>query len=272
MRMPTEQSKRLLGSLVAQSNRSVVPLDVRFVRRMDPTLSPPPLAELLRGGRGGEVRLKLFLSMQLIAVKAPHDIKMRPAYSWASLLSLPDPHVNGARRVNDAIRWLEAHKLIRVERAPGAVPEVFLLSNLGTGEPYTRPTDNWVNMPVSFWLNGWIVTLSASALAMWLITRDMAGGRTSTPQWISPAEAQARYDLSDDTRTKGTRELADHGLVVIGKTTQGETYSWDRLRNTYLLDFGRLEEEPGSEPSGSEPPQASRRRPRTRRREAGRSA
>ncbi len=45
---------------------------------------------------------KLYLSMQLIAVRSPYNVT-RKAASWAALLSLPDPDVNGARRVNDAI-------------------------------------------------------------------------------------------------------------------------------------------------------------------------
>ena len=201
---------------------------------------------MVRGGRGGEVRLKLFLSMQLIAVQAPHNIVRRPA-SWASLLALPDPGVGGARRINDAIKWLGANKLIRLEPKQGGPAEVFLLSQLGDGQPYSRPGGRYVNLPVAFWENDWLVTLSAAATAMWLITCEMQGGKKSEADapWISPALAQERYDLSDDTRSKGTRELAAHGLLTIGRTKQGEEWAWDRLRNTYWLNKDRLQDQPG---------------------------
>jgi hypothetical protein len=70
----------------------VVPFDIGFVRRPDDdaSLAAPPLATMLRGGRGGEVRLKLFLSMQLIAVAHPYDVTRTASY-WAHLLSLPEP-------------------------------------------------------------------------------------------------------------------------------------------------------------------------------------
>jgi hypothetical protein len=240
----------MLAALVTRSKRDVVPFRIGFVRRTrdDATLPAPPLARTLRGGRGGEVRLKLFLSMNLIAVHTPHNVTRKAGY-WAALLGLEDPETNGARRVNDGIKWLEVNKFIRTERRRGGPPEVFLRSQLGTGEDFTRPTpaERYINMPVNFWRNGWIVALSAPAVAMWLITQEMQGGKRSPDEvWISPAVAKERYDLSDDTRTKGTRELEEHGLLTIGRTKQGLEWTWDRLRNTYWLDLGRLDDQVGS--------------------------
>jgi hypothetical protein len=232
---------------VAKSKRSAVPFNIHFARRSDPGLPPPMLATMLRGGRGGEVRLKLLMSMHLIAVRAPFDVT-RTASAWARLLSLPDPDGNGARRINDALKWLEAHRLIRTERQPGGPPKVFILSLAGTGQPYVRPAgkERWIRVPVSFWQKGWIVTLSASAIAMWLITKELQGGRQSASQapWVSPLIAKERYAISDDTRTKGTRELAAHGLLTIGRIPQGGDSDYNRLRNTYWLDLDRLEESP----------------------------
>lgn len=238
-----------LADLVAKSKRKTgVPFNIHFVRRNDPGLPPPALTTILRGGQGGEVRLKLLMSMHLIAVRSPFDVKPRTASGWARLLSLPDPDVKGARRINDALKWLEAHKLIRTERVPGGPPKVFVLSLSGSGQPYERPVgkERWILVPLSFWQNGWIVTLSASAIAMWLITKEMQGGRKSPSQapWVSPQMAKERYALSDDTRTKGTHELEVEGLLTIGRTPQGEDWAYNRLRNTYWLDLDRLEESP----------------------------
>lgn len=240
----------MLASLVARSKRRVVPFAIDFVRRPadDASLPPPPLAVMLRGGRGGEVRLKLYISMQLIAVRSPFNVT-RKAASWAALLSLPDPNVKGARRVNDAVAWLENNRLIRTERRPGGPSEVFLLSQLATGSPYSRPGPGgrYINLPVAFFENGWIVTLSAPAIAMWLITKEMQGGKKSPDEvWVPPALARERYDLSDDTRTKGYHELRQHHLLTVGRTRQGDEWTWDRLRNTYWLDLERLNDSPGS--------------------------
>jgi hypothetical protein len=44
----------------------------------------------MRGGRGGEVRLKLYFCLTLIATKPPHKIRERtPARTWAEMLALP---------------------------------------------------------------------------------------------------------------------------------------------------------------------------------------
>ena len=44
----------------------------------------------MRGGRGGEVRLKLYFCLTLIATKPPHKIRERtPARTWAEMPALP---------------------------------------------------------------------------------------------------------------------------------------------------------------------------------------
>lgn len=105
-----------------------------FVRAEDPTVQPP-LSSLLAGGQGGEVRLKLYLSMLFIAVASPYSTEF-PARAWAEMFDLDDPSGAGTRRIRDALKWLEQHRLIRVERQPGRESEVFLLSDRGTGDPF----------------------------------------------------------------------------------------------------------------------------------------
>jgi hypothetical protein len=130
------------------------------------------------------------------------------ARSWAAALDLDDPTRNGARRVSDAIDWLAGHKLLVAERRQGAPGTVRLLSQDGSGAPYVRPTPQgrYVRLPLGMWEEGWIVRLSGTALTLLIVLLDLQGGR-ATPQWISPAQARRRYDLSPDTWAKGLREL-----------------------------------------------------------------
>jgi hypothetical protein len=197
---------------------------------------------MVRGGRGGGVRLKVYLSMSLIAVRQPYDVKL-PARVWAEMLDLPDPEQNGARRVADAIDWLEHHRLIAVARNAGAPADVRLLSQLGDGGHYSRPSQRWVNVPVSFWQRGWIATLSGKAVALLLVLLDLQGGRAE-PQWIAPRIARERYELSPDTWTRATKELSANGLLSVGRTPQGEVWDWRRLRNTYWVDLEALDRPP----------------------------
>lgn len=248
-RLPTETSKERLQGLVTRSKRKTgVPFNIHFVRRTNPAAPDPMLATMVRGGRGGEVRLQLLMSMHLIAVRQPYDVT-RTASAWARLLALPEPDTNGARRINDASKWLEEHRLIRTERQRGGPRRTFLLSLDGSGGSYARPVgkERWVRVPLPFWQNGWIVSLSGSAIAMWLITKEMMGGRKSPTRapWVSPLEAKERYGVGDEFRTKGTRELERAGLLTIGRIPQGGDADYTRLRNTYWLEIDRLDETPG---------------------------
>jgi hypothetical protein len=57
--------------------------------------------------------------------------------------------------------------------------------------------------------------------------------------WISPQAGRDRYDLSDETRNKGLRELTDHGLLLLGRRPVPTASLFDerfRARNTYIID------------------------------------
>ncbi|MEQ7129087.1 hypothetical protein ABN034_31750 [Actinopolymorpha sp. B11F2] len=60
------------------------------------------------------------------------------------MLDVPEAETNGDRRVRDAMQWLEAHDLIRIEQARGKEPTCTLLSALGDGKDYFRPNGGCV--------------------------------------------------------------------------------------------------------------------------------
>jgi hypothetical protein len=215
---------------------------------------PPPLAQVLRGGgRGGEVRLKLFLSLLWIAAAPPHETSF-PARGWAELLGLRDPDRAGARRITDAFSFLAARQLVRVERSRGRPSTVFLLDDAGRGTEYKPPGsghgERYVNLPASFWISGWHVVLSAAAVALLLVLLDQQDFQNpTTPTWVSPARARELYALSSDTWTKGTRELRANGLVAVSHAPVSasgglDTFGWRRVRNTYRLNMQGLDLKP----------------------------
>src|SRR5688500_8111034 len=100
------------GSWFAQRARHrELQLRRSFVARREGKVGPPPLALLMRGGRGGEVRLKLLLSLLWVGAKPPHDVTF-PSRAWAHLIGLADPDTNGARRIREAIDWLTHHRFL----------------------------------------------------------------------------------------------------------------------------------------------------------------
>lgn len=99
------------------------------------------MARILRGGGGrGATRLKLYLSLLWLARNRNLDrpVFAFPAQQLAILLGLPHPDDAGARRVQEAPRWLAREKFVALDRRPGDVTRVHLLDDAGSGEPY-RP-------------------------------------------------------------------------------------------------------------------------------------
>lgn len=248
---PSEQALERLRWLVNRAQRKTgVPLAETFVRRLKEDEPPPLLAQLLTGGRGGEVRLKLYLSIVLLATKAPHDIPAVPARVWAEALDLSDPDRNGARRVGDAISWLEDHRLIESERRRGTPGKVRLLSQDGSGGTYSRPVSPrgiraYFRLPVGLWEFGWINRLSGTATGMLVIFLDMQSGRNG-PQWLAPSVAKRQYGLSPDTWAKGRRELEAYSLLKVDRISQGAIFDYKRMRNAYRIDESALGKAPAS--------------------------
>jgi hypothetical protein len=271
--VPRRPSRRAL----TQAERAVIRLKRRsaqirriFIMRDDAV--KPALARALRGGRGGEVRIKLYLTLLWFGGgKDPYDVRF-PARAFAELLDLEDPMGRGARRITDAVEWLEAHNLISVARARGEPSRLKLLDESGQGRSYRPPgevcrqlsdkgtiagwKDNeeawyfnrYEKLPAEFWGNGWIAALSGAGVAILLVLMVLhTENRGKQGFWISPKRAKERFALSEDTWTKGVKELARHRLVVVRPKQVSEDFGWKRRRNTYILDRSRLKDLPSSE-------------------------
>ena len=93
-----------------------------------------------------------------------------------------------------------------------------------------------MNLPVAFWKNGWIVRLSGRAIALLLILKDVVGGRD--PQqgvYVRPDNARLQYGLSEDTWSRGVKELKEAGLIVVTREKHGDLWDFVRIRNKYKV-------------------------------------
>jgi hypothetical protein len=248
----TAESRRLLHQLIRRSNRSTgVQFPPAFLRDDDGL--NPPLARVLRGGQGGDVRLKLYLTMTMLAAGPPHDIHSIPARAWAQVLGLSDPERNGARRIGDALDFLAGLQLIRVTGRQGRPRDVVLRSPTGNGKTYSWRGSRYISMPLGFWANEWIYQLTGSGVALLLVLRDMRSNRQPTdPPWLS-TEQKGRYGLSEATWTRATKELTENGLLRVRRKPQGKDFDHRRLRNTYWVYIERLNDTafaPGTFPQG----------------------
>jgi hypothetical protein len=196
------------------------------------------------------------------SVRFPHETDY-PARGWASLLDLDEPETNGARRVNAAISWLAKRRYLKIVPNPGAPSTIYLRDERGLGFPYRLPAkvikdlkdtgerisrdEYWVQLPASFWTNGWAGVLSGAAVAMLLVMLDEAGSGQATGLWHSPRMARERFALSQDTRTDGLLELEACKIIDMRRSPVSPgVFDYRRLRNVYDLHLEQLEVPPGT--------------------------
>jgi hypothetical protein len=255
VRRPSPIALTAAEHVAKRNHRRQLPLRRAFAERPDNAERPTPLARMLRGGRGGSVRLRLYL---WLGAAPPHELTY-PARAWAELLDLDDPAGAGARRIADAVRWLEKNEFIEVTTRSGAPNIVRLLDDAGTGEKYETPgmafnrlrgkkpaaqIHRYIQLPPELWTSGWMAVLSPAALAMLIVLRVQVGAKDPDTEevWVSPEYATKAFLLSEETRTRGVRELQRAGLLIIRRRQLVTTDSFDfrRFRNTYQLRLDQL--------------------------------
>ncbi|MCX4547249.1 hypothetical protein [Streptomyces sp. NBC_01565] len=184
-----------------------------------------------------------------------------PAHQWARLLGLAEPDTTGARRVQEALRWLNNENFVRLERRQGAPSNIHLLDDAGSGEPYRsaglmvtrlakraaeREAHLYVQLDAGFWTRGWVRELSGAAVAMYLVLLHEQRGDDDKSVWISPRIGQELYDLSDETRRKGLNELVKHEMASVRRRPlhQGLFSDQYRGRNVFDLRPGAMDRSP----------------------------
>lgn len=204
----------------------------------------PPLSHLvsMRGRGGGEIPLKLYLALLWVSSGGEHTTEFEAAH-WSQVLALPSK--TGARRVRKAIASLVNLGLIDAKERPGRATVVTLLHDSGSGKPYTIPkgrgsADRYFSIAPSLWTKGLIQNLTTAGLAMLLILTEEVRGQ-NRPQWWSPSAFDARFHISQDTRTKGFKELVDRklvverSLVVSPNPSKKSRFDETRRRKAYML-------------------------------------
>jgi hypothetical protein len=235
---------------------------VRTVFAADPSVERTPLARLMSGdngpggGRGGQVRLKLLISLYWVCVAEPYDF-IAPARAWAALIGLDDHGSKGVRRIHQAVADLEERKFISVEDRGGHPSRITLLSEEGDGSAYEPATNaynqakasnasaavlarhQYFRIPSTVWTAGHIARLTGPALALMLVLLAEQRGKPDEV-WFSPSRAEERFGLAPTTITKGLRTLKDLGLVQTRRkavSEQGTYIGFTRYRNVHALSI-----------------------------------
>jgi hypothetical protein len=207
------------------------PVRTMFLAGLDPQ-TPGPVASLLSGstgnggGRGGQLRLKLYLSLLWVAARAPYNV-VRPARAWAVLLGLPDFETKGVRRIQETLRELEQRGFVKVVDNPGGPLQRFpmpgvrhgLQLHAGTRSPRLPAAQRRPGAAeVPPLLPGAVDVMDRGTyrepkrpLAGDVARHPLRATRCAGGRLVSPARAVERFGFSASTRTKACGTFGTSG-------------------------------------------------------------
>jgi len=231
-------------------------------------MSPPPLVRLLQETGGQDaIRPKLLLSLYWVTTNQVEVFTNEPFEFWAYLLDLDEPDGKGARRVRESIARMGADEpgdpcshLLDVRPKPPRPPRVGVLHEAGDGRPWVPPnpsevgpTDYFLQLPPTFWTNGWMARLSGPALLAFLVTVSAApfDAPPGAPVWISHERLEQHHRLNPKTWQAGLRELRSYELVT-SRTSRVPTSSAYSTRVQLFVNLDVLNTLPPLLPTTSE--------------------
>lgn len=227
---PVDALVRIQAAVRKAQRTASVGFPLSFVRGNG---EPPMLSRLMRGGRGGEVRLRLYLTLRMQASAPPFHLPGRTSRSLAGLMNLPSD--TGPRQVTDALNWLEANQLLEKTPTQGKPASLTLLKPDGSGDPLSnRWEKRYLTLPVELWTLGWILRLNGRSLAVYTALRELTGG-TKLDGAVMPGDRKMQYGMSDDTWTRATKELRDLGILFTHSEKHGDDEHYVRRRLRYWL-------------------------------------
>lgn len=220
LRQEVDLAKRTTGLRLAPSFVKSVDLDER-----------PALARLLGAGRGGEIRLKLFLTFALRAARGRPVLGGRRPPVLARMLALPPD--TGPRRVADAMRWLRNNRFIHIEHRIGQPGDVTLLD--GGDPPHdltSRDRNNhYVSIPIELWTSGHILDLKARDVAVLIAILDVTSNQKHEGSLTGYRKEQ--YGISNDTWTRALKELRKRQMVTYRTVVDEGDDRIPRVRQVY---------------------------------------
>lgn len=204
-----------------------VPVRDVFFSNDEPTAGlSHPIAALMNGkkgsggGRGGKLRLSLYLHLLWVAAGKTHG-SSRPASFWAELLGLEDPLDQGARRIRAAWKDLQDRKFVLILPAntPGDNDEIRPLREDGSGRPYSIPTgydgDTYRRIPeIALRKLFGDPELTGSGLVAYLALRVLSLKVSRHEDLVLGKEYFSKeVGMGDTTRKKGLENLEFLGVV-----------------------------------------------------------
>lgn len=232
-----------VDAVVAGTQRRAFPLRRTFLQqKLDGRSAPGPLAEFVVGSDLLALRL-YFLALTKATVE-PWDVSLHSAV-FARALGLPNPMSQATRgRVSKAWTRLVQRNLVARSRR-NRLAEFTLLAEDGSGQPYTRPTSSYLQVPHDYWTAGpdgsrrWYEVLKMPDLTFLVIALS------NLDSFPLPAErGPDYYGISADTLQRGSTALRRHGLLDIERRRVKAPLAPDGFthenRYTLMAPFGPM--------------------------------
>jgi hypothetical protein len=164
-----------------------------------------PLAALVRRGQHNALDLYLVLLLIGTSPKTNHEVT-QSARAWSRLVG-SESSASSSSQMSRLWSTLEGHKLVEKERH-GRHLTVRPLREDGTGQAYSRPSSNFLRVPLEYWSDRWYEQLSLPGKAMLLLALTQRSRFQLTlarvPDW---------YGFSEDTAQRGMTELEELELI-----------------------------------------------------------
>lgn len=251
-----EKASAKLAQRLNRRNRDLrdCPIRTEFLRRRSERSPVPPMMAMLGsgGGRGGDVRLKLYLSLLWASPGGRHDTDFLAA-DWAQLLGLPRFSTKGKRRVYEALNWLAAHRFIEKQERPGLPSRIVVLHESGSGVAYSKPSSQapkggeptYRRLQSAWWTNTWLAAVSGRALAFWLVLMDESNNGTKADDvWLSESQTSRKYAISPYLRQRAMRELKYFDLITTRREFTREAFDVTSSRTRISVHIEELERSP----------------------------
>lgn len=246
LKNPPSRAFELSDYFAGTAHHRPAPIRRRFIKSFDG--ETPRLPALIKGGRGGEMRLKVLLTAIWLTTESRTKNKPYidyPLATWAEMCGL-NPEPAALRRVSDAISRLRSDEYFRVEVRPGQASRIFLLQEDGSEGLHTFPKDaphGYLKIPAGLWVSQWIAALSGTAI--WALLILLVERAETKPRWFPPRMTHDWYGISADTLSKGVKELEGFGLASTKRQRIRESPpDAPHYRNEYSLHLSVLDRTP----------------------------
>jgi len=148
------------------------------------------------------------------------------------------------------LNWLDENSFLSRSDRAGSASEITVLSELGTGQTYTKPSENvtrggqptYCRLQAHFFTNGWFAALPGRAVLFWLILMSETNDGKAKPfgVWLSQRRTKETFSISNHVRQSAMLDLKNAGLITYRQIHRREAFQSMTSRTQITLRIDQL--------------------------------